>query len=173
MRLPIRDEDLAFLPLALGKTDDRSKTAPEVVLRSPFAGKERTWNAWIVRTEGELDPETRMVNLIAQVAAPYEQGGDTPPLTVGLFVQAQILGREFDRVVTVPRSAVREGDRVHVVAPDGRLEFRDVEVLRRDGETVYLQSGVRDGEIICLTDLVSATEGQRVVPASSPDATTT
>ena len=176
VRLPIRDEDLAFLPLSLGRTDDGGGTAPEVVLSSAFAGKERTWDARIVRTEGELDPETRMVNLIAQVAAPYEQHDDAPPLTVGLFVQAQILGREFDNVVIVPRSAIREGregDRVHIVAPDGRLEFRDVQVLRRDGETVYLGSGVRDGEIICLTDLASATEGQRVEPASGPDATTT
>ena len=177
VRLPIRDEDLAFLPLSLGKTDDGSATAPEVILSSPFAGKERRWNARIVRTEGELDPETRMVNLIAQVAAPYEQRGDAPPLTVGLFVEAQILGREFDNVVILPRlSAIRasgRGDRVHIVAPDGRLEFREVQVLRRDGETVYLGSGVRDGEIICLTDLASATEGQRVEPASSSDATTT
>ncbi len=172
VRLPVRDEDLAYLPLSLAKTDGEG-TMPEVVLSAAFAGGDRTWQARVVRTEGELDAQTRMVNLVAQVAAPYEQPGDAPPLTVGLFVQAEIMGSEFQGIVTVPRSAVRRGDLVHIVTPDNRLEFRDVDVLRRQGETVHIQRGVADGEIICLTDLPSATEGQRVATASSPDAAAT
>jgi len=166
VRLPVRDEDLAFLPVSLGESGGDRQAMPDVVLRASFAGGERTWDATVVRTEGELDPQTRMVNLVAQVPAPYGQPEGVPPLTVGLFVAAEILGREFDDVVVVPRSALKDGDRLTIVTPDNRLEFRDVQVLRRMGDTIYLSGGVRSGEVICLTDLPSAMEGQRVGPAS-------
>lgn len=170
VRLPVRDEDLAFLPLSLARTDSSETTMPRVVLRAAFAGTKREWLASVVRTEGELDPETRMVNLIAQVARPYDQPGDTPPLTVGLFVEAEIIGHTFDDIIAVPRSALQAGDRLYVVGTDGRLAFRDVDVLRVTGETAYLRGGVVAGETICLSILTSAIEGQRVRPvaASAP-----
>ena len=170
VRLPVRDEDLAFLPLSLARTTNEENTMPQVVLRAAFAGVERSWRASIVRTEGELDPETRMVNLIAQVARPYDQPEDTPPLTVGLFVEAEIFGSTFDDVVVVPRSALQAGDRLYVVGTDGRLAVRDVDVLRVTGEAAYLRAGIEAGETICLSIPTSAIEGQRVRPvgASAP-----
>ncbi|MCY4057780.1 MAG: efflux RND transporter periplasmic adaptor subunit [Gammaproteobacteria bacterium] len=173
VRLPVRDEDLAFLPISIDRAVEDTDTTTPVVLRASFAGRDRTWHAKIVRTEGELDPQTRMVNLIAQVEAPYDQPGDAPPLTVGLFVEAEIVGSEFEGIVSVPRSAVMEGDRVRVVTPDNRLEFRPVDVLRRTGDTIFLSDGVRDGESICLSELPTATEGQRVQTASKADETST
>ena len=166
VRLPVRDEDLAFLPLSIGRAVEDGDATTPVILRASFAGKDRTWHAKIVRAEGELDPQTRMVNLIAQVEAPYDQPGDAPPLTVGLFVEAEIVGTEFEGVVKVPRSAMVAGERVRVVTPDNRLEFRSVGVLRRTGDTIFLSGGVADGESICLSELPIATEGQRVEPAS-------
>lgn len=166
VRLPVRDEDLAFLPLSIGRMSESAATTP-VVLKATFGGKDRVWHAKVVRTEGELDPQTRMVHLIAQVEAPYDQPGDAPPLTVGLFVEGEIVGSEFEGIVAVPRSAVMEGDWVRVVAPDDRLAFRRVDVLRRTGDTIYVSGGIGDGELICLSELPSATEGQRVEPASA------
>ena len=164
VRLPIRDQDLAYLPISIDQASDGDEARPAVVLRASFAGKQRTWHAEVVRTEGELDPQTRMVNLIAQVKAPYDQPGDSPPLTVGLFVEAEIVGSEFEDVIRIPRSALVAGDRVRIVTPDNRLEFRSVDVLRRTGEVIYLNGGIRDGELVCLSELPTATEGQRVSP---------
>ena len=166
VRLPVRDEELAFLPLSIGRAVADGEATTPVVLRASFAGRDQAWHAKIVRTEGELDPQTRMVNLIAQVEAPYDQPGDSPPLTVGLFVEAEIVGSEFQGIVKVPRSAMMGGDRVRVVTPDNRLEFRPVEVLRRTGDAIFLSGGIRDGESICLSELPSETEGQRVEPTS-------
>ncbi|MDE0451585.1 MAG: efflux RND transporter periplasmic adaptor subunit [Gammaproteobacteria bacterium] len=167
VRLPVRDEDLKFLPLSLARTTNSESTMPRVVLRAPFAGLARSWPGRVVRTEGELDPETRMVNLIAQVARPYDQPDETPPLKVGLFVEAEIIGRTFDDIVAVPRSALQAGDRLYVVGTDGRLASRDVEVLRLTGETAYLRGGIAAGETVCLSVLASAIEGQRVRPVES------
>ncbi|MDE0348097.1 MAG: efflux RND transporter periplasmic adaptor subunit [Gammaproteobacteria bacterium] len=162
VRLPVRDQDIAFLPVSLARSGDDGREQPKVVLRAPVGGVERSWEARIVRTEGELDPRTRMTNLIAQVAAPYDQPGNQPALTVGLFVEAEIAGNVYEDIVAVPRSALREGNRVHLVDGSARLVFRRVDVLRVTGETAYLRGGIAPGETICLTILPDPIEGQRV-----------
>ena len=162
VRLPVRDEDLAFLPLSLARPGTGPAATPGVVLRARFAGREHIWEARIVRTEGELDPLTRMVNLVAQVPRPYDPRGDQPPLTVGLFVEAQIEGRTMDDVLILPASALQRDGRVYVVGADGRLSFRDVDVLRTTGDVHYVRGPIRPGELICVSGLDNAVEGQAV-----------
>ena len=139
--LPIRDEDLAFLPLSLGAGAAAGASSPQVLLQARFAGEDRQWDGAIVRTEGELDAATRMVNLIAQVDSPYRQPGGQP-LVAGLFVKAAIRGRQFDGIAVIPRSALQSGERVYVVGADNRLEFRAVDVLRVADGQAYIQGGL-------------------------------
>ena len=92
----------------------------------------------IVRTEGEIDPGTRMVKMIAQVQRPYDQPDGTAPLTVGLFVDAEIEGREVEDAVVLPRAALQSEGHVHVIEANDRLAVRQVEVVRLLGEEVYV-----------------------------------
>lgn len=164
VRLPVKDQDLAFLPFSLARTDPPSATRTKAVLRAEFAGGMHAWEADVVRTEGELDPLSRVVNVIAQVADPYEPEGGAPPLTLGLFVEAEIMGRTVDDVVVVPGTALQSGNRLFVVDASNRLSFRDAEVVRLTAETAYLRVDVSNGEQICVTPLDDAVEGQSVRP---------
>lgn len=164
VRLPVKDQDLAFLPFSLVRTDPPSATGTKAVLRAEFAGGMHAWEADVVRTEGELDPLSRVVNVIAQVADPYEPEGAAPPLTLGLFVEAEIMGRTVDDVVVVPGTALQSGNRLFVVDASNRLSFRDAEVVRLTAETAYLRADVSNGEQICVTPLDDAVEGQSVRP---------
>jgi RND family efflux transporter MFP subunit len=111
VRLPINDEELAFLDLPLGPVIEGAQTIPatEVTITARFAGKEHQWLAQVVRTEGELDPQTRMINVVARVESPYAPAAGRTPLAVGLFVDAEIHGRLARDVAVLPRSAVRPG----------------------------------------------------------------
>ncbi|MYL01983.1 MAG: efflux RND transporter periplasmic adaptor subunit [Gammaproteobacteria bacterium] len=170
VRLPIKDQDLAFLPFSLARTDSPSAVKTKAILRAEFAGGTHAWEADVVRTEGELDPLSRVVNVIAQVAEPYEPADGSPPLTVGLFVEADIIGNTIEDVVVVPTSALQTGNRIYVVDTGNRLSFRDAEVVRLTAETAYLRVDVADGEQICVTGLDDAVEGQSVRPAPAPPA---
>jgi len=164
VRLPISDRELAFVDLPLRFQDgDDEQERPEVVLSADFAGRPHVWKGRIVRTEGEIDPRSRMVHVVARVDDPYgvtDEG--RAPLNVGLFVEAEIQGRQLDAAVVLPREALREGDRVLIVDAEGRLRFRSVEVARTDRENVVLASGVAAGEHVCVSPLVSAVEGMPV-----------
>jgi len=169
VRLPIPDDELAFVNLPLvyrgaeeiGGADGRG---PRVVLRSDFAGQSFSWSGRIVRTEGEIDPQTRMVHAIAQVKDPYAQGKNSrrPPLAVGMFVEAEIQGRGFTNVVALPRTVIHGDNIVWIVGDDDRLEFREVEIVRRETDRIIIRSGIKSGERICVSPLESAVNGMSV-----------
>ncbi len=169
VRLPVPDADLAFLDLAL---DHRGRApsgaGPAVVLTARFAGQVHRWHGRIVRTEGELDPQSRMVYAVARVDDPYRaDAADTrPPLAVGMFVEAEILGRDVAAVVTLPRAALRGADRVLLVDGQNRLRERAVTVLRADGEQVLVSAGLEAGERVCVSPLETAVDGLLVRPVA-------
>jgi RND family efflux transporter MFP subunit len=164
VRLPLHDEELAHLDLPLAGQE--SPNQPTVILRARFAGANHTWEGKIVRTEGELDPKTRMINVVAQVEAPYERSGNRPPLAIGLFVEAEIIGNTVDNVYIVPRSALQANEQIYVLSSEYRLQFRDVNILRTVEEDVYITSGFKSGETICLSTISNAVEGMLVEPVT-------
>ena len=163
VRLPVPDGELAHLDLPFGsRNGSTSESGPGVLLRGTFAGRRHTWSGRIVRVEGEIDSRTRMAALVARVEDPYSLGNDDPPLAVGLFVDAEILGRRVDDVTVLPRSAFRGRDRVLVVDAEDRIRFRTVEILRSDADSAVVRSGLADGERLCLSPLDAAVEGMHV-----------
>jgi RND family efflux transporter MFP subunit len=190
VRLPLPDRELRFLDLSLrskrtateetgtgdtaaGSAQEEALAAddagPTVTLRAEFAGQRRAWQGTIVRTEGEIDPRSRMVNVVARVADPYgrRSGEATAPLAVGLFVEAEIAGRAVERAIVLPRAALRRGEagsdhRVWVVEDDGRLSFRDVDVLRVERDRVILDAGVAAGEPVVISRLRGVVDGMAV-----------
>ncbi len=156
VRLPLKDEELEFVDVPLG-TNGGSEGAG-VKLEASFGGETYQWQGHVVRTEGEIDPRTRMVNVVARVLSPYETNGGKPPLSVGLFVSAEISGETFDDVVVLPRVALRGRSQVYVVDAENRLRFRTVEVLREVDDQVYIKGGLEQGERVCISPLETAVD---------------
>jgi RND family efflux transporter MFP subunit len=166
VRLPLPNEDLAYIdiPLSYRYDDPVERTGPDVLLKAQWAGREYTWRGRIVRTEGEIDPSTRMLYAVAQVNDPYAHGDDPdrPPLAVGMFVEAEIRGNRIDRAVTLPRAAIRGSDTIYIVDEESRLRFRRVTIYKRERDRVIIQSGLAEGEEICISPLESAVDGMEV-----------
>ena len=181
LRLPVPDAELAFLelpwllpPAAAADAGDTGSDGtgsdgapgPRVELSADFAGRRWTWAGRIVRIESEIDRMTRMLHLVARVEQPFAPGDDgRPPLTPGMFVEARIHGRSRPDSLVLPRSALREGDRVLVVDADDRLRLRDVDVLRSERERVVLAGGLLPGERVVVSLLEVVTDGMLVRPA--------
>ena len=170
VRLPINDEELAFLdlPLKPGLEGESAGDPPKVTIRARFAGSDYEWAGEIVRTEGELDPQTRMVNLIARVDSPYAPTAGGAPLAVGLFVDAEIHGRVAPDLAVLPRASIRQGNKVLLVDADNRLHFQQVTILRTVGEQAYISAGLGTGDRVCVSPLENALEGMLVRTADTP-----
>ncbi len=163
VRLPLADADLAFLDLDLADPDG-AKRGPEVDLSAEFAGEIRHWKGRVTRTEGEIDPRSRMVHVIVRVEDPYgtaaaEAGA---PLAVGLFVDATIAGRTLADAVALPRAVLRGDDTVLVVDSEERLATRRVDVARKLRDEVILSGGLEPGDRVLLSTVEGATSGLEV-----------
>ncbi|MBH79847.1 MAG: hypothetical protein CMQ49_04970 [Gammaproteobacteria bacterium] len=171
VRLPIADRQLAFLNLPVGHRGELpAEEQPGVTLSAEYAGQSLTWEGRIVRTEAQIDTATRMVHVIARVSNEEQKA----PLSVGLFVDADIEGLLAKDVVVLPRTALRNGNRLLVVDDDNKLRYRDIEPLRLYRDEVLIKSGLRAGERVCLSPLQTAIDGMPVNPVldSSQGATT-
>jgi RND family efflux transporter MFP subunit len=165
VRLPISDRQLAFLDLPLTQRGAiEPGNQPFVTLNAEYAGQELSWDGHIVRTEAAIDTASRMVYLVARI-----DSTDGPiPLNVGLFVNAQIRGREAKDVAVLPRSALRNDNQVLVVDRENRLRFRQVSLLRLREDDVLIQDGLNAGELVCVSAIQTAIEGMNVVPIFDP-----
>jgi len=166
VRLPIPEEDLAFLdlPLAFQEGDGAERPGPSVRLRATIAGKEQNWTGKIVRTEGRIDSQSRMTYAVAQVMDPYGRKSDiqSMPLAVGLFVSCEVEGRVATDTATLPRRALRNRNEVWTVDADSRLHVRQVDVLRAGRDTVVIGSGLKRGERVCVSSLDAVVDGMKV-----------
>ena len=165
IRLPLPDDQLAFLDLPLNYRGESGRVrGPRVTLRVKFAGRNHAWEGRIVRTEGEIDPRTRMVHVVAEVQNPYGRGADPtrPPLAAGMFVEAEIDGRVVENVAVLPRAALRGTDQVLIVDDENRLRFRTIDVLRTTIDEVIVQGGLAAGERVNLSPLEAVSDGMQV-----------
>lgn len=165
VRLPVPDEQLAYFNIPM---QFRGETAlargPAVVISAEFAGREHQWTGRVVRMEGEIDPLSRMVYAVARVQNPYGRGGnrDRPPLSIGMFIEAEIQGHRYEDLVILPRTAMHGENRVAIVDDEDRLRFRMVDVLRTESERILVQSGIAAGERVCLSALETPVDGMEV-----------
>lgn len=165
VRLPIADEELAFIELPLlRRNGDAPQTLPEVTLRAEFAGERHQWRGRVVRTEGEIDPRSRMVHVVAAVDDPYgASAASGSPLAVGLFVEAEIFGRVLDGVVVAPRASMRDHEHILVADAGDRLRLRRVKMIRRERHEVVVEASTFEpGDRIVTSALETAIDGMEV-----------
>ena len=165
VRLPIPNSELEYcsLPMAY-RNSSEPNSGPAVKLTAEFAGKTHSWQGRIVRTEGEIDPRTRMVNAIAQVQDPYAllRNSQRPPLAVGMFVHAEIQGNRVHGVVKVPRNVMHSDTQILIVDSANRLYSREVDVLRMERDFALIQGGLQEGDRVCISNLETFINGMRV-----------
>ncbi len=175
VRLALPLGDLAFVDMDLGRRGSGGKTGtgPAVRLEAVVGRDAGVWKGRIVRTEGEIEARTRMVTAVVRVEDPYgvkgEDGKSGPPLAVGLFVSAEIEGRDAGTVWRVNRTAMR-GERLLVVDREDRLRMRSVGLLRMEGDVAILSGGVEEGDRVCLSPLATPVEGMLVEVMKPVDA---
>ena len=161
VRLPIADRQLAFLNIPVSiRGEIPQEFQPEVTLTAQYAGQTLEWKGNIVRSEAEIDVSSRMVQLVARV----ESNSNPVPLTIGLFVTAEIQGLAANNIVVLPREALRNNNQVLVVDEDNKLRFRKISMLRLYQDDLLIKGGLNVGERVCISPIQTVIEGMIVNP---------
>lgn len=158
VRLPMRDEWLKLLdyPLSL------KAEVPEidVTLRGRFAGREGQWQGHVVGREGGVN-RNRMTFLVVAVESPPEAGLMLEP---GVFVEAELRGPPRDNVAVLPRSVLAGDSSVWVLDEDNRVRRREVDIVHRDTEHLYIEGGLDPRVQVVRAGGLRLLEGMRVEP---------
>jgi len=163
VRLPISADQMAYLGLPVATRGEIPRELqPPVTVSADFGDTRLLWEGRLVRLEAEIDERSRLLFGVARLQ--IADGDDSPFLPVGMFVQAEIRGQQVQGIIRLPRSAMRDQSQVLVVDADNRLHFRQVSLLRLEHDDILVNSGLADGELVCLSPLQTVVEGMLVRP---------
>ncbi|WP_318433957.1 efflux RND transporter periplasmic adaptor subunit [Photobacterium leiognathi] len=182
IRLPITPNSFSYLDL--NRLDSR-----KLNIEAQYGDTQiNHWAAKLVRNEGIIDKDNRMIYLIAEVDDPYNLKSpldkssnksitslsiSSPSLTLpvlqfGTFVTTTIQGKKVKDVIKLPRHVVRS-EQVIVVDSQNKTQTRQVNVVRSDNENAYVIGGLEDGEFVSLIrsdSLIDGTEVKTVMSQS-------
>lgn len=141
VRLPITDRQLALLDLPLGRSEVSDSRLPKVTISAVVGGERWQWQGHISRTDASIDIDSRVLYAVALVDEPFSvlAASRRPPLTPGLFVEAEIEGKTLEAIVRLPRSALRSDGSVMLVDAESRLAAKPVKTLFSDGRSAWLR----------------------------------
>lgn len=167
VRIPLTDRQLATLQLPLGRA---AGSGPAVTITATVGGRQHEWRGAITRTDASVDTQSRMYYAIAEISNPFgtEEQAAPVPLMPGLFVTAEIEGRQMQDVIVLPREALVRRHLVYTLDDDNRVRFEEVEVLAKNEASVWLRTDVPDGTLIVLNKHALLAAGIQVVPAAEP-----
>ena len=156
VRLPVADKDIPFLGIPLDGKTLLESSRPRVLLTTSYGGDTFQANGYIVRSESQIDPKTRMISVIATIP----MNKMNKKLKVGLFVNAEIDGLSFKNITVVPRSAVKN-DMIWVVEKN-YLRKKSVEVIRYEDDLAFIADGLNKNDRVLVTRLDSYVDGMLV-----------
>ena len=160
VRLPLADAQLAYLDTEFANTGIAAADRIPVTLTANYGGRQQSWTAQLMRSEGDISTTTRFLYVIAEVSNSTNANGMRLP--VGLFVNATIQGRSVDGLVSIPRTALRSNNNVMVIDENSRLRFREVQVFRLSETHALISGGLSSGERISISALQFVVEGMPV-----------
>ena len=161
--LSVKDSDLQFLDIPM----DGRKLNPDqksiVIIKSVYRGEMQEWAGNLERVDGVIDPMTRMIKLIANFKNNFIE--ETKPiLPIGLFVEAEINGKQLEDIFMIPNTALTPNDELLVLNQDDTLEIRKVKVITKMKNYILVKEGMKAGERVVVSKLSIVTNGMLVNP---------
>lgn len=165
VRLPLTDRQVAKVALPLTAEKRTDAELPLVKITAVYGQKSYSWFGRIVRTEGTVDVKSRVVYAVAEINAPYliTPDSDKPPLSVGMYVSAEIHGRELSGVTRIPSKALHKNNQLILADSNDEIQFKTVDVVQASEEFILVR-GLAEGDRVVISTVPYASAGVKVAP---------
>ncbi|MDT8301411.1 MAG: efflux RND transporter periplasmic adaptor subunit [Sedimentisphaerales bacterium] len=176
IEVPLEDKELAWFAVPDNTVSVNNAQSPQkgaiARVSAKFAGEEKCWSGYVVRTTGQVDITSRLISVVVEVSEPFKDSGSTPPLLPGMFVEVAIEGNILKNAIAVPRDAMHNNNEVWV-AKDGQLDVQPLDIVRADRDFAYADSGLNDGDMIIVSSLDTVIEDMKVRIQTEDETSTT
>lgn len=149
------------IPLSEVLWFDIPGAAANVILQ--VDGKTFTWEGQVNRSIGVIGERERLAYVVVQVKDPLRLNDENKlELSIGTFVEVEIMGHFLENVVALPRQAIRDGSSVWIADDKGILGVREVVVERMIPGEALISSGLETGENVIISSIIGAAPGMKV-----------
>jgi len=146
--IPVPAEDIAWI--------DKGKS---VGLESVELGKQ--WQGQIVRIGNSIDPRTQSVSVFVRLIEDTNR-----EIFEGIYLKAHIPGKTVKNALSVPRKVLYEDNYLYCIK-DGRLDYREVKIARRQTDSVIITEGIAEGDTVVAEVMQGVASGMLARPKSS------
>lgn len=119
----------------------------------------------VIRLAADVEEKGRMAAVYVAIEDPLcllPENRGKPKILLGSFVQADIEGTELTSVVPINRDHLRENNSIWLMKDDNTLEIRNVDIIAKTIDHVFVGSGLENGERLIVTGLSSPVGGSPV-----------
>lgn len=137
---------------------------PQVKFFARYGSKRYEWNGHVVRASPTMDTRTRQISVIARIDDPFSKqpDSDAPPIKIGQFLQAEIIGATLKNVYVIPTSSTRQNREV-MIYDDGKLRIHPIEVLvSENDQLVIAEDSLPPLAKLIITPMPSAKHGMDI-----------
>ena len=140
----------------------KSGSLPEVsILKAGSAGSDsNVWQGKVVRIKANIDEKTRTLPMTIEIEDSDQNNDYLNKLRPGTFVKCNIKGDKYEDIFILPRYILKQT--TLFLVENEELQSRNVKILRKFEEKVYVQSGLKKGDKILSTSIPGATQGMKV-----------
>jgi len=156
IHIPVKE--FKWLPADMGQN---TFAKAEIIFEG--GGTALTWQGHVVRTKAQMDEKTRTLPVVVEVDenSITDAKRSTFRLRPGMFVRVRVTGNTIGQAYVIPRYLVYPDDVVYILEED-HLRIKPVNVLRTYKESVIIDRGLAEGDLIIKTPLSSAADGMPV-----------
>lgn len=167
----LTDDEAALIPGLWGLRAGNDAQGVSARIISRYGEASYAWSGYVDRGEAAVDEQARTIDVVVRVPDPFSAGtlvaGTTaalgpPPLLVGDFVEVEIQGKAPQEFFRLARAALNPGNEVWTVDKNGIVSIREVKVLQRANDEVFVSGNLQSGQTVVTGGLRFATQGMRV-----------
>jgi len=161
VRIPAKD--LKWFP-----PDMSQESMPEVKIILGSEDNSLSWKGRVARIKAQMDERTRTLPIVVEVDEDKEADKNRNNYSMGSvflrpgsFVTVMIKGRKIEKTFLLPRHLIHTGDVVYTVK-DNKLKIQPVSIMRSFKESVFIDKGLKTGDLVITTPLSGAADGMLV-----------
>lgn len=163
VRLPLSPSQLRFIDLPTHEGDAPVPVTLTDALGRDAPGGPSTWQAKIIRTEGELDETSRELFAIARIQDPFGLIEDKPELRIGQPVRAKIMAKVMPDVFVIPRDNLRGMNLIYRINPEqNRIIKTEIEPVWSNEEVLLVRKGIGNGDWLATSRMPHVSNGAPV-----------
>jgi len=132
----------------------------EIKMAGPAGDDSGLWHGKVARVKANIDEKTRTLPMTIEIDNVGDNHSNLYTLRPGTFVKCSIKGEKLENIFILPGYLFNKNSLFLI--ENGQLHKKEVKILRKFEDKVYVQDGLQQGDKILSIPIPGAIEGMKV-----------